>query len=312
MTPKTLDALVAGDLFVDTILSGFPSWPQAGSEAFATELRREIGGGAAITACGLAKLGSRTAVLGRVGHDGQWVADRLRERGVETSDLQFDPSDSTACAIAISTPQDRTFLTYPGANRGFPRQFTSAAAAGRLARARHIHLGWAPDLQTAPDLFAALRGNGCTISLDVGWHEAWLSDPRAMALLPAIDLWFPNEVEALQMTGERDPERSLRVYAAAGAKRVALKLGTNGAMLLWDGEIFRAEPHTVTPLDTVGAGDCFDAGFLHFWLRGSPPLTCLRAGNFCGAASTEACGGIDGFPALTRVEQALKNLPCAK
>jgi sugar/nucleoside kinase (ribokinase family) len=180
-----------------------------------------------------------------------------------------------------------------------------AAASGGLANARHFHLNWAPDLATASDLFIAIRRQGCSISLDVGWHEEWLSDPRALALLPLIDIFFPNEVEANRMTGEKDPAKMLRRMASAGAQRVALKLGADGAALLWDGDIFEIKACPVRAIDTTGAGDCFNAGFLHFWLRGESPLSCLRAGNFCGGASTEQAGGVSGFPDAERVKLEL-------
>jgi ribokinase len=306
LSAAPLDVIAAGDLFIDLIMSGFPAWPQPGTETYASEFRREIGGGAAITACGLAKLGSKTAALSVVGHDGGWVVERMQRLGVDTSRQCAEAFDLTAVSVAISTPKDRTFLTYPGANRHLPEKLLQAAASGALGEARHVHLGCAPSLDTAADLLRTIRGNGCSISLDAGWHEDWLADPRALALLRSVDIFFPNEAEALRMTGENHPDRCLRAFEAAGARRVALKLGAIGAALLWDGDIFHMEPHSVMPLDTIGAGDCFDAGFLHFWLRGAPPLTCLRAGSFCGAASTEAYGGIDGFPDLARVAHALK------
>jgi ribokinase len=304
---RQFDVIAAGDVFADLIMSGFPSWPAPGTEAFATNFHREIGGGAAISACGLATLGSRSAVLGVVGHDtGEWVARRLKSCGVVTSGLRFHPTEPTAFSVAISTPEDRTFLTFPGSNRHFSTFLAETVAGGELAGTRHIHLACAPALDTAALLFEAIRRNGCSISLDVGWHEGWLTDARAMALMPLIDIFFPNEPEARKMTGELVPEKSLRKFEAAGAKRVALKLGQAGAALLCDGEILRGRPISVRPLDTIGAGDSFNAGFLHFWLRGESPATCLRAANFCGAASTEAFGGIDGFPNAERVERALK------
>jgi len=125
--------------------------------------------------------------------------------------------------------------------------------------------------------------------------------------LPSIDIFFPNEAEARRMTAESDCVRVLHSLAAAGARRVVLKLGADGAAMLWDGEILDVKPHRVTPIDTTGAGDCFNAGFLHYWLSGASPMTCLRAANFCGAVSTEAHGGIDAFPAAERVRLELKN-----
>jgi sugar/nucleoside kinase (ribokinase family) len=303
-----MDIIVAGDLFIDLIMSGFDSWPEPGTETFAAALHRDVGGGASISACGLARLGSSTAVLGTLGQDdGAWFVDRLKTFGVITSLLRFDPVEPTAVTVAVSTPDDRSFLTYRGANRNFPATLADAVSSGTLADARHIHLTWAPGLDTAAELLSTIRAQGCSISLDVGWHEDWLADPRAVALLTMLDIFFPNQVEARRMTGETGCERILRKLASAGARRVALKLGPDGAGLLWDGDILHVKPYPVKPVDTTGAGDCFDAAFLHFWLHGAPPLACLQAANFCGAASTEAYGGVNGFPDPERVKLELSN-----
>ena len=307
-----LDVIVAGDLFVDLIMSGFPFWPGPGQEAFATEYCREIGGGVAITACGLAKLGSKAGVLAVVGSDvGSWVVDGLRSRGVDVSAICFDPDQPTAFSVAVSSPQDRAFFTYAGANARFPDILRQTAATGGLSHARHVHLGFAPNLQNVSELLAAIRSNGCTVSLDIGWHESWLCDPRAMDVVRALDLFFPNEREAACMTGESDAEAMLRVFAERGLNTVALKLGTRGAALLWDGQITMAEPYEAVPVDTTGAGDAFDAGFLHGWAAGQPPEVCLRIGNFCGALSTEALGGIKGFPTREQLDQALRITPAS-
>jgi sugar/nucleoside kinase (ribokinase family) len=138
--------------------------------------------------------------------------------------------------------------------------------------------------------------------MDTGWHEAWLTDRRAIELVRQIDLFFPNEAEGARMTGERGAERILRAFERAGVCRVALKLGRDGAALLWNGEILRVAAHAVQTVDTTGAGDCFDAGFLHYWLRGENPLNCLRAANFCGAACTRGYGGIEAFPEAAAVD----------
>jgi len=310
---KPLDVIVAGELFVDLILGGFEFWPQPGQEAFAREFHREAGGGAAITASGLAALGSRTGLFGVVGADwGPWLVGRMRRAGVETSPVLFHPDEPTAFTVAVTTPRDRAFFTYPGANRRFAPALSEAAAAQQFAQARHLHLACAPELDSAVELLAALRRNGCSLSLDVGWHEDWLGDSRAFAIVRLVDIFFPNELEAQKITGENASEAALRRFAAEGVNRVALKLGSCGAALLWDGEIVRATPHPVVPLDTTGAGDCFDAGFLHAWLHGETPAACLAAANICGALSTEAYGGIAGFPDAARIARELKGHTCEK
>ena len=304
---RPFDAMVAGEIYADLILSGFDFWPRPGTEAFAREYHREIGGGASITACGLARLGSRTGIFGVVGTDwGAWATGRLRENGVETGGLIQSPSEPTGFSVVVSGAEDRAFLTYAGANAEFLFRLRDAASGALFAGTRHIHLAFCPPLDAAPELLANIRRSGCTVSLDVGWHEEWLSDSRALALLPHLDLFFPNETEALAMTGERDVELALARFRDAGARRVALKLGAAGAALLWDGQVMRVSAHPVAPVDTTGAGDCFDAGFLHYWLRGAPPRTCLLAGNICGGLSIEAHGGIAGFPPAARLEEILE------
>ena len=304
-----IDALVAGEMYVDLIMGGFEEWPQPGNEAFAREFRRDIGGGASITAAGLAMLGTRTGIFGIVGSDHHdWIVRRLEERDVDTSDLQTACTEPTAFTVAVSMPEERTFFTYLGANKGFYPVLEEAAVTRHLKRARHIHVAYAPPWEKAGELFSEMRANGCTLSLDAGWHEEWLDDPRALPLISAIDVFFPNEAEAVHITGERDAERILRCFCGAGMKRVALKLGARGAALLWDGEILFEPPLPVTARDTTGAGDCFDAGFLHAWLKGEPPRQCLRVANVCGALSTEAYGGIEGFPTPERLRHALERL----
>ncbi|MBS1854110.1 MAG: carbohydrate kinase family protein [Acidobacteria bacterium] len=303
---KPLDAIVAGELYVDLILSGFEFWPQPGQEAFAKKFHREVGGGASNTACGMAKLGSAVSVLGVVGEDGDWLVQQLTRKGADTSHISRDPAETTAFTVAISTPEERSFLTYPGANRGFPAALAEAAAARRLARAAHVHLAFPPDLSTAAELLTSIRANGCTVSLDVGWHESWLRDERLRDILPLLDLFFPNDSEAHCITGEADPEAMLRWFATTDVPRVALKLGSRGAALLWDGEIHFDIPPAVKPIDTTGAGDAFNAGFLHAWLRGNSPGKCLRSANICGALSTEAYGGVAGVPDAWRLQQLLE------
>jgi sugar/nucleoside kinase (ribokinase family) len=304
-----LEALVAGELYVDLILSGFDFWPKPGQEAYAKEFRRDIGGGAAITASGLATLGLDTGIFAVAGADHHdWTAARLTERGVDTSDLLVDPVEPTAFTVAVSGPEDRAFFTYMGSNRRFPIALADAAHSGELARARHVHLAYAPPWDLAERLFENIRESGCTLSLDAGWHEDWLTDLRAPALLPLVDVFFPNEMEASRMTGARDPKEMLRRFATAGLRCVALKLGAKGSAALCGGELVFVPSIEVDAVDTTGAGDCFDAGFLYGWLKGESVDSCLRIGNVCGGLSTEEYGGISGFPAPARLRRELERV----
>jgi sugar/nucleoside kinase (ribokinase family) len=285
-------------------MSGFASWPaRAGEEWFAERFSREIGGGAAITACGLAKLGAKVGVVGVVGEtDGQWLMEGLKASGVNTSAIQRSSREPTALTVSISSATDRTLLTYMGANRELPAMLQQVASRGEFAKARHVHLAFAPEPAEAGNLFRTLIEQGCTLSVDVGWHPEWLSNADCREALRNVNIFFPNEREAALMTGETEPRRSLQAFEKAGFRTVALKLGQAGAGLLCDGTITFCEPITVPSVDTTGAGDCFDGGFLFAWLRGDGPQNCLKAGAICGALSTRRLGGIAGFPTLAEMD----------
>jgi ribokinase len=302
---RPLEVLVAGDLFVDLVMSGFASWPlRPGEEVFAERFCREAGGGAAITACGLAKLGVKVGVIGAVGKsDGQWLVERLKASGVNTSAIRRSLREPTAVTLSVSTASDRTFLTYMGANRELSAMLQRSASRGEFAKARHVHFACAPSSSDATDLFRKLVEQGIGLSADVGWHPEWLSDERARSALGNVDIFFPNEREGALMTGESEPRRILASFQNMGFKKVALKLGPLGAALLYDEKITFCEPIPVAAIDTTGAGDCFDAGFLYAWLRGDDPQSCLRAGVVCGALSARCLGGIAGFPTLAELEE---------
>lgn len=304
---RELDVIVAGEVYLDLILSGFDTWPQLGQESFAKEFRREVGGGTAITACGLANLGLKTAVLATLGsEDGQWVANRLDAYGVNTSRLSFENSEPTGFSVVATVTEDRAFLSYSGANRMFESALSAAACARQLARCRHLHLAYVPSLEKGRILLDNVRANGCTISLDTGWRPTWLADPSAIEIIQRVDIFFPNELEASRLTGKTEPVGILNVLRDLGIKNVALKLGPRGSALLADGAISFVPSIPVMPRDTTGAGDCFDAGFLYAWLRGESPASCLLAGNICGALSTEHYGGLSGFPTRLELESQME------
>lgn len=303
---RQCDVLVAGDLFLDLVMSGFPALPQPGEEAFATRFRKEAGGGAAITACGLAKLGLRTAVLGVVGmEDGAWLLNRLRNCGVDTSEIRQIDDEPTAFTISVSSSLDRTFLTYNGANIDLPKILGDALFSRDAPQCLHVHLAHAIDPGTMLPVFDAIKNRGWTLSLDAGWHPAWYADSRVAASLPLVDVFFPNQREAEKMTQQTDPLRMLDALRSMGCRTAALKLGNAGAVLLCEGQTFVQEPGHVKAVDTTGAGDCFNAGFLYAFLRGMPPALCLKSGTACGEMSTRALGGIASFPSKEELESVL-------
>lgn len=304
-----IDVLVAGEIYVDLILSGFDALPEPGREVFATRFSREIGGGTAITASGLAKLDLRCGVYGLVGEDmGDWVKDRLQAERVDVTQVQFHPTEPTAISVVATTAHDRAFLSYQGANFALEESLLEAVHSSSWIPPKHVHLAYAPFPTNAVELCRGLHRKGSTISLDVGWRKDWLSHPEVVAILKEIDIFFPNLPEAQKLTGKQSPTDILRYLHEAGVKQVALKLGSDGSAFSSQGSTVFAKAPNVKPVDTTGAGDCFDAGFLQAWLAGKTPERCLLQGNICGALSTLTYGGVAGFPRPAEIESELKRL----
>jgi sugar/nucleoside kinase (ribokinase family) len=295
--------VVIGELFVDHIFSEFNSFPKLGEESFARRYHKEVGGGAAITACALAKLGVEVAVIGAVGRsDGRWVFHRLASYGVDCSGLQFEPAEPTGVTMSASTREERAFFTYYGANHRLVSMLQNRETSRLLAGVRHVHFACALDSETEGPLQSAIRRKART-SIDVQSHMSWLTRPESLQILRCCDIFFPNEREAGWISSAVEPHDILHKLHERGLKGVGLKLGGKGAALLWHGRQFLTDPYPVETLDTTGAGDCFNAGFIYAWLRGDSPPRCLEVANICGALSTRALGGIAGFPTRDELQE---------
>jgi sugar/nucleoside kinase (ribokinase family) len=299
--------LVAGEINVDFILHDYTEFPTPGKEVLVRDFGMVMGSASAIMAMGLARLGTPVAFVGRVGEDvfGRFCLDQLASRGIDISRVIRGDGLQTGLTVAISHPLDRALVTYLGAISALTgRDVPTSSMAG----SHHLHSssfffqeGLRPDF---PDLFARAQAAGLTTSLDTGYdsHEQW--DGGLRATLEHTDLFFPNEVELRAITGSDDPVEGMR-RLSNGRTRVVAKLGADGAMTLEKGEVVGVPAFPVKTVDTTGAGDSFNAGFLHAWLRGAPILDCLRLGAACGALSTLGLGGTGAQPTLVEAEALL-------
>jgi sugar/nucleoside kinase (ribokinase family) len=203
--------------------------------------------------------------------------------------------------VSVSTREDRAFFSYYGANQLLPRLLGKPETVQRMKGARHVHFACAPDSELDERLFVHLRRRRCRISIDVQSHMSWLTRPESLKILRNCDVFFPNQREAEWISGEMGTHKVLRALRDKGLRGVGLKLGGNGAALLWRKREFLTDPIPVETVDTTGAGDSFDAGFIYGWLCGEAPQRCLEIANICGALSTRELGGIAGFPSLAEI-----------
>lgn len=309
---KRFDIALFGSVFVDHVLTGLTRLPGPGEEVFAESYQREVGGGCFNTACGMALLGSSPTCFALVGReDSQWMLDRVRSFGVATDQVRFSdlPTGVTVSAsLSASESAERAFFTYDGANQALIDCLESPELPERLAVARHVHFACPISPTKGLQIVRKLHQLGSTASLDVGWHEAWLRNPASWHLLAELDWFLPNESEARLMTGQSDMENVLRVFASRGARRVVVKRGPHGATL-WNGvEALRAPGVAVRVVDTTGAGDAFNAGFLHAFLAGLSETICLNRGTICGSLSTRQAGSLAAFPNLNEVLEYHDNI----
>jgi sugar/nucleoside kinase (ribokinase family) len=304
-----LDLLVLGDCNPDLILRGGavePAFGQAERLIDAADLT--IGGSGAIMACGAARLGLRTAIVGVLGDDefGRFMIQALRERGVETAGLVVDARARTGLSVILSRDQDRAILTFPGAIAALE---PAAIDPALIARARHVHVS-SFFLQTAlaPGLGPVLgevRRRGGTTSVDPNWDPSERWDGGLRELLGDVDVLLPNAVEAMRLGGGDDPFRAAQRLAALGPL-VAVKLGADGALAARPGAdpVSVRAPVVAAVIDAVGAGDSFDAGVLAALLDGQPVERALALGCACGALSTRAIGGTAAQPTLAEALEA--------
>jgi sugar/nucleoside kinase (ribokinase family) len=303
--------LVVGEVNPDLILSGCESPPELGKEILGSDFTLTVGGAAALCAMGLARLGTPVAFLAKIGPDpwGELCLDALRQRGVDVSLIRPDPRLKTGVTVVISLPRDRAFVTYPGSIGALADR---DLAAVDLAPFDHVHVSsffLQPELRpTCRGFFARARAAGLTTSLDPGCdpHATW--DDGLQAALGETDIFFPNEVELAAIGASDDPETALRALAAGGPGRVVAKLGAQGCITLAEGTggaLVHVAAYPVTPVDTTGAGDSFNAGFLHAWLTGRPLRDALRFAAACGALSTLGVGGSGRQATVTEAEALL-------
>lgn len=306
--------LVAGEINVDVLLQGYHAFPTPGREVLVDDFAMALGSASAICAMGLAKLGTPVTFVGVVGADvwGDYCLGVMRAAGIDLTPVRVDASIKTGVTVSVTSPSDRALVTYLGS--------ITALAADDVGDALfdgvdHLHVSsYFLQARLRPgcrDLFRRARAHGLTTSLDPGFDpdETW--GPELRETLREVDVFFPNEVELAGVSGEAAPERALSALDNGRTLTVA-KLGARGAMTRLGGSVVGRAPLPVTPVDTTGAGDSFDAGFLHAWLGGRPLEDALALGAACGALSTLGLGGTGGQPTLAQAEAFLRSADAAR
>ncbi len=298
--------LVLGELCADIVveLDDPPVFDQV--ETLVRRTTVTMGSSSAITACGAARLGLPTALVGVVGNDllGTFVRDELVRRHVDVSGCLVDGTTPTGSSTILTLPGgDRSILTATG-SIGAAR--TEHVGAEMLNDVAHVHVG-SYFLQqglhpTLASWFAGLRDRDISTSLDPNFDPSGGWDSGIIDVLRSTDVFFCNEHEAESVAGASTPQWAVRwlLDRMPEGATVVLKLGPRGASCFHreDDDTVRFDaPVPAAPgqlVDTVGAGDSLAAGYLATRLRGHDRAEALAIGVANGTASTRAAGGIAG------------------
>jgi sugar/nucleoside kinase (ribokinase family) len=299
---KRWDAVTVGEIYIDHVFSGLADWPLPGEEIFTRNYLRELGGGAAITACGLGLLGRRTAVFGMVGEvEYSWIKQRFSEFGVENEGLRQAPG-SSGVTVSVSVKEERTFYSYKGSNARLDEYLSSPELLDQLKQAGHVHFAVPMERGIAEAVLPALKSAGCTVSLDVGWQPEWYRKPENLQTCREIDYFLPNRKEAEYLTGREHPEEVLLGLENLGFTHVVVKLGAEGAAMHTGGKMLHIASPPTQVFDTTGAGDAFNAGLIDATLDGMDSQHTLQRAVLCGALSTRMAGALKGLATRQELE----------
>jgi sugar/nucleoside kinase (ribokinase family) len=299
---STYDFLVPGGYFCDLVFAGIPEFPSLGCEVYAQHLSITVGG-ALNTVIALRRLGAAVGWAGTVGDDlfSRFVLDLVEQEGVDTRLLTRLETPFQRVTVAMPYQHDRAFLSY--ADRARPSVEVALELVDQLAF-RHLHFNGFQHHPRAVELLDQMRERGIPVSMDCQHIPITLDAPFVRDILSRVAIFMPNAREALSITGCDTLPAAAEVLRAL-APLLVIKDGANGAFA-WQGDQTWHQPALdLTPLDTTGAGDVFNAGFLYAHLQELEIAECLRWGNICGGLSTLKCGGAMSAPCLERVQAML-------
>jgi sugar/nucleoside kinase (ribokinase family) len=295
--PPKFDLSVVGELNLDLVLYGLPAEFELDREHLASDLRLTLGSSSAIFAHNFALLGNRVGFNSAIGQDplGELCLSRLAESGADVSAVRKFPGKQTGLTVILPRPQRRYILTYPGV---MAEMRFEDLDLDHIFTARHLHLSSFFLQRTlrprVAELFRLAKQAKLTTSLDTNDDPENRWDRDVLDVLKFVDVLLPNESEARPLARREDPGEALASLAGS-VPLVVMKRGEKGAIANRGGKLFTDTSPKIEPVDTIGAGDSFDASFLHQYIRGASLEDCLHFGNLTGALSTIRQGGTEAF-----------------
>jgi ribokinase len=291
------DVIGFGALNVDTLLK-VDKIAGAEEESFIHDYTEACGGSAANTMVGLARLGCKVGFIGKVvdDHEGKLQIDCFKTEGVDTEGIIHAPKGkSGVCLGFVDKKGARALYINPGVNDQI--EFRELQAA-YVTQTQFLHLSSFVGEKSfrAQKKLMSLLPDSVKISFDPGSLYAQKGFSAIEPIIQNSFVMMPNAVELALLTGESDIPKGAALLLDAGVKIVAVKLGAKGCYVTNGEEKGIIQPFKVAVVDTTGAGDAFNAGFLYGLIHDKSLFQCGRLGNFVASRSVMKMGARDGLP----------------
>jgi len=307
---KKFDVIAIGELNVDLILNKIDGEPEIGKEKFARDMILTLGSSTAIFAANVASLGTKTAFVGMIGQDsfGDLIKKSLASKNVNTDLLIETDKHASGATIVLSYDEDRANVTYQGA-----MDFMSFKDIDKtiFEETRHIHISsifmQSGIKQDLTDILSYALEKGATTSLDTQWDPTEKWDFDYAKILPNVSVFLPNEKELILLTHSANIDEAIDKIKPY-INICVIKRGNQGSwMVLHGGAIHNLPPFlNKNVVDTIGAGDSFNSGFINQFIKGESPEKCQQFGNLMGAINTTASGGTGAFSSKENIVKTAK------
>ena len=295
------DVLLTGRYFCDLVFTCLPEFPRLGYEVYSRQFHL-VPGGVFTPAVTLTRLGLRTAWPCEFGSDpfSQFVKGEALKAGVESRFLTQSEEPSLRITVAFSFGEERAFLSYID-----PLPETPYVELIRQARPKWVYITHLMVGEEQQPIVRAARGVGAKVYMDCQAHHTSLDDLATREAIARVDVFSPNREEALALTGETSIEMALEKLSKL-AETVIIKDGASGCVCATEGRVIRAPGIEVEVVDTTGAGDNFNCGFIYGQIKGYSLEDSMRIGNICGGLSTLEYGGGSNSISITEIERTNK------
>ena len=286
MTKKKYDVVVPGTYFCDMVFTGLPEVPELGKDVFASDFQM-VPGGVYYPVAILNQLGLKVGWKGQFGNDffSRFMLDTIREEGIDTSLIEVLDRSMRSLAASFSFEHERGFVSYVEA----PYLPLTCEDIEKLDTRCLLLPGLENFWMDLPEISRAKNRKNFIIYQECQYNNLTVDSPGLVEALRTVDIFAPNEAEALRLTGCSDVEDAL-VYLSGFIPLVVIKCGPKGAIAKRGEEVVRVPAIKIDVVDTTGAGDSFNAGFLFAYLADLSLETCLRHGAITGGLSTTGPG----------------------